>query len=310
MPLFSIIVPVHNRAHLIRDCVDSILAQRLQDFEIILVDNNSTDDLEGVLATYTDPRLTVTRCMTPGPAAARMSGVAISRGRYLSFIDSDDVWREDVLEEVASALASANPPAAVYLSEVFFRADRPVDWEAPPNGSVVTSATLLEALWIGAPGACALAGVRREYFENGEGFAEELWVGEDLDWALRHAFVGPVRLLRDRPRLGYRRHDDNITKNAGRYETWAAQFLRFARGGRYATATSPGLRLYVVSHLMGQMNTLLRLRAFSSVARLYPRIFLLGIRWGIVRPLFMPELFAAFFRARWQRLRSGAGQAA
>jgi hypothetical protein len=61
---------------------------------------------------------------------------------------------------------------------------------------------------------------------------------------------------------------------------------------------------------MGQMNTLLRLRAFSSVARLYPRIFLLGIRWGIVRPLFMPELFAAFFRARWQRLRSGAGQAA
>jgi glycosyltransferase involved in cell wall biosynthesis len=310
MPLFSIIVPVHNRAHLIRDCVDSILAQRLHDFEIILVDNNSTDDLDRVLAPYTDPRLNVIRCTTPGPAAARMSGVAISRGRYLSFIDSDDVWREDVLEEVAAALMSAEPPAAVYLSEVYFRDDRPVDWEAPPKGSVVTSATLLEALWIGAPGACALAGVNREYFENGEGFAEELWVGEDLDWALRHAFVGPVCMLRDRPRLGYRRHDDNITKNAGRYETWAGQFLRFARGGRYATASSAALRLYIISHLMGQVYTLLCLRNFTSVLRLYPRIFLLGIQWRIVRPLFMPELFASFFRGRWQRLKSGAGHAA
>ena len=310
MPLFSIIVPVHNRAHLIRDCVDSILAQRLQDFEIILVDNNSTDDLDRVLATYTDPRLTVTRCPTPGPAAARMSGVAISRGRYLSFIDSDDVWREDVLEEVATILASSAPPAAVYLSEVFFRADHPVDWDAAPKGAVVTSATLLEALWIGAPGACALAGVRREYFENGEGFAEELWVGEDLDWALRHAFIGPVCMLRDRPRLGYRRHDDNITKNAGRYEAWAEQFLGFARGSRYATATSPALRLYIVSHLMGQVNTLLCMRSLSSVIRLYPRIFLLGVQWGIFRPLFMPEFFATFFVGRWQRLRSGNGETA
>jgi hypothetical protein len=152
--------------------------------------------------------------------------------------------------------------------------------------------------------------VRREYFEQGEGFAEELWVGEDLDWALRHASVGPVRMLRDRPRLGYRRHDDNITTNAVRYETWAVQFLRFACGGRYATAKSPALKRYIVSHLMGQMNTLLRLRSFSSVLRLYPGIFLLGIRWGIVRPLFMPELLASFFRVRWQRLRGGAGQAA
>jgi len=305
MPLFSVIIPVHNRAHLIRDCIDSVLAQRFQDFEIILVDNNSTDGLDRVLANYTDARLRIVRCRTPGPSAARMAGVAVSRGSYLSFIDSDDLWRDDVLDAVLAELSSSQAPAAVYLSAVYFRAGRPLNWQGASGGETIHCATLLEALWLGAPGACALAGVHRAYFENGEGFAEELWVGEDLDWALRHAFVGPVSLLRDRPRLAYRRHDDNITKNTTRYETWARQLLAFARSGRYPVEESPELKRYIVSHLMAQVATLLQQQGFMPWLRLHPRILLLGARWRVWRPLFLPDLFAAFFQERWRRLRGG-----
>ena len=303
MPLFSVIVPIHNRAHLIRDCIDSILAQRLQDFEVILVDNNSTDALSQELASYTDPRLTLTCCATPGPAAARMHGVRLSRGTYLSFIDSDDIWREDVLETVFGYLASPAAPCAVYLLETYFRADHPIDWSGPSKGGVVICKTMLDALWGGAPGACGLAGVCREYFENGAGFDENLWVGEDLDWALRHASIGPACLLRDQPRLGYRRHDDNITKDTGRYESWAKQLVGFAKSHRYATGSLPEIRRFIVIHLMGQVATLFMLRGYLSIFRIYPRIMLLAVSWCIFRPLFLTSFISAVVGKKLQNLK-------
>lgn len=307
MPLFSVIIPVHNRAHLIRECLDSILAQSFQDFEVVLVDNNSTDGLDEVLQTYSDSRVHSTHCATPGPSAARTHGISLSKGRFLSFIDSDDVWRHDVLEKVASMLESPSRPEVVYLSLVRFQSGAPVEWNSNPPGEVVFARNLLDALFMGAPGAGALAGVRREFFENGQGFAEELWVGEDLDWALRHATLGPVCLLHDQPRLGYRHHDENITKNAKRYETWASQLLGFVRCGRYETHHQPRLKRFIVVHLMGQLNTLLCISGVAAYFRLFPRIFILGVRWGIWSPLFMPDLFAAYFGKRIRKAKASFG---
>lgn len=305
-PVFSIIVPVHNRAHIIHECLVSILAQTLGDFEIIVVDNNSTDNFDEILRTFADSRVIVTRCPTPGPSAARMHGVSLSKGKYLSFIDSDDVWRNDVLEQVAKSLESQDRPVAVYLSTVIFRPDLPVDWNSKPTARAVMAVDLIDALWKGAPGACALAGVHRNLFEDGKGFAEELWVGEDVDWAMRNASAGPVSLLLDEPRLGYRRHDENITKDSGRYAAWAHELLEFATNapGRYAITGNPSLRKYIVTHLMGQLQTILRMRSFASFLRIYPRVLLLGLRWRVLRPLWMPSLFASYFENRAKVLKA------
>jgi glycosyltransferase involved in cell wall biosynthesis len=294
-PIFSVIIPVHNRVNTIKDCLDSILAQNFKDYEIIVVDNNSTDDLAGFMRSYDDPRVIFTSCKIPGPSAARMHGVSLSKGTYLSFIDSDDLWQTDVLEQVHSFLESERHPIAVYLSTVIFRSDLPINWSPLPPGGVVVAANLLDAMWYGIAGACALAGVRRELFENGQGFAEEIWVGEDVDWALRHASAGPVILLYDQPRLGYRRHEENITKDSTRYMAWALQLLLFARTGRYATSANQNLRKYIVSHLMGQLQMLLRMRCFRSFFRIYPRVVALGIQWRVFCPLFMPSFFQAYF---------------
>jgi glycosyltransferase involved in cell wall biosynthesis len=298
IPSFSVIVPVHNRAHLIAGCVDSVLAQSFTDFELILVDNNSTDDLSGTLDRYDDSRIKLISCTTPGPSAARMAGVVASFGKYLSFIDSDDLWREDVLASVHAELESDKQPLAVYITPVRFRSGSPVSWDVATGKTDRYMADFLEAIIEGAAGACALAGVRRKLFENGAGFDDALWVGEDLDWALRKASLGPVCMLQEKARLGYRRHDDNITKDSIRYETWVNELLGFARSGRYETSENGRLRVLIVKHLVGQLQTILRMRNYRSFVRLYPRVLALGIHWRIFRPLLMPTLFAAYFQKR------------
>lgn len=295
---FSVIVPVYNRAHLITGCVDSVLAQSFTDFELILVDNNSTDDLSGALAHYNDYRIRLTTCTTPGPSAARMAGVAISRGKYLSFIDSDDIWKNDVLASAYLELESDKKPQAVYITPVSFRSGSPARWDVKTGKTNRYMNDFLDAIIEGAAGACALAGVRKKLFVEGAGFDEALWVGEDLDWAMRKASIGPVCMLQDVARLGYRRHDDNITKDSTRYETWVTELLGFARSGRYNTSENVKLRTLIVTHLIGQLQTILRARSFGSFIRLYPRVAILGLRWQIFRPLLMPTLFSAYFGRR------------
>lgn len=303
MPLFSVIVPVHNRAHLIRDCIDSVLKQSLPDFELIIVDNNSTDDLDAVVHSYEDRRIRYTGCLTPGPSAARNHGVAASNGEWLSFMDSDDVWREDVLEAVAAGFRNEPEVKAIYLTPVYFGNGETIDWESGAHDRERVAMDFLQALKIGILGASALAGVQRELMKEPGGFAQELWVGEDVDWAFRHASEGPVLLLRDRPRLGYRRHESNLTKDCERYSKWAKQLLEFAASGRYETDRNPALRHYLVSHLMGQMNTILKLGGFAAFSSLYPKIAMLGLKWGVYRPLLMQDLWSGYISSRLRRLR-------
>lgn len=112
-PLVSIVIPVYNRASLIRETIDSCLRQSHCPFEIILVDDCSTDDLASALLPFEeDIRVRLVRHeRNQGVSAARNSGVCAARGAYVAFLDSDDAWRSDKLEkQVAhvSAQSSAN----------------------------------------------------------------------------------------------------------------------------------------------------------------------------------------------------------
>ncbi|MDT8439142.1 MAG: glycosyltransferase family A protein [Wenzhouxiangellaceae bacterium] len=90
-PRVSVFIPVHNRADYIRVAVDSILAQDFEDFELIVVDDGSTDATPDVLAAYEDRRLRVARHDTNlGIPAARNRGLELARGEYLALLDSDD----------------------------------------------------------------------------------------------------------------------------------------------------------------------------------------------------------------------------
>lgn len=113
-PLVSVVVPTRNRAALLARAVRSVLAQTFDDFELIVVNDASTDNTSDVLATFADPRLRVLeRGKNSGAAAARNAGLREARGRYLAFCDDDDFWYVDKLRVQVKALDAA--PADVGL---------------------------------------------------------------------------------------------------------------------------------------------------------------------------------------------------
>ncbi len=99
-PLVSVIIPNYNKSSLIFKCIQSVLDQSYQDFEIIFVDNNSSDDSISVLSKFSDKRIKLIEFNNRGIiACSRNIGVSHSKGEYLAFLDSDDFWDRDKLLE-------------------------------------------------------------------------------------------------------------------------------------------------------------------------------------------------------------------
>ena len=110
MPEISIIVPVYNVENRIRRCVDSVLAQSFTDFELILVDDGSTDGSGDICDEYSeqDDRVRVIRQENGGVSRARNIGIKASRGKYISFVDSDDYVEPDYLAVLISGIKNVD----------------------------------------------------------------------------------------------------------------------------------------------------------------------------------------------------------
>ena len=90
-PLFSVIIPTFNRADFIGKTVESVLRQTFTDFEIIVIDDGSTDNTAEIIAPIIDERLTYHFKQHEERAAARNAGTKLARGEYVTFLDSDDL---------------------------------------------------------------------------------------------------------------------------------------------------------------------------------------------------------------------------
>jgi glycosyltransferase involved in cell wall biosynthesis len=91
-PFFSVVIPAYNRARVLPGAIDSVLRQTDQDFEIIVVDDGSTDDPKAVVEDFHDPRIRYERKENGGGGSARNRGIDLARGRFVAFLDSDDVF--------------------------------------------------------------------------------------------------------------------------------------------------------------------------------------------------------------------------
>src|SRR5262249_4651515 len=123
MPRVSVIIPAWNAARTILETVRSVQAQTFRDFELIVVDDGSTDDTLDVLAAVDDPRLAVYSYDNGGLATARTRGTARASGELVSFVDADDLWTPDKLEAQIAAL-SARPGAGAAYSWTRFIDER------------------------------------------------------------------------------------------------------------------------------------------------------------------------------------------
>ena len=91
-PFFSIILPTYNRAHMIGKAIESVLAQTYTNWELLIIDDGSTDNTKQVIETYTDNRIRYLYQQNAERSAARNNGIAHAQGQYICFIDSDDYY--------------------------------------------------------------------------------------------------------------------------------------------------------------------------------------------------------------------------
>src|SRR5262245_55236073 len=113
--LVSVIIPTYNSARFLPDAIGSVLAQTFCDFEVIVIDDGSTDDTETVVARYG----AAVRCIhqpNSGVAVARNRGIEEARGRYVAFLDADDTWFPHKLERQVSALDNHAQHRACYTA--------------------------------------------------------------------------------------------------------------------------------------------------------------------------------------------------
>jgi len=97
-------MPAYNRGSIILTAIDSVLEQTFTDFELIVIDDGSTDDTKKVIAQRSDPRLHVLEQTNKGAAAARNLGIKKAAGTYVAYLDTDNVWHRNFLEIMVSAI--------------------------------------------------------------------------------------------------------------------------------------------------------------------------------------------------------------
>lgn len=192
-PLVSVVIPAYNRAHLIGRAIASVLAQTYQRFEILVVDDASSDPLPEALAATADPRL---RCVVHprnrGAAAARNTGIAAAQGEFVAFLDSDDTWYPEKLAYQVSAMRDQPPDVAGHVCAYDCIKDGYSPRRIAPNW---LTQPFRRAVLFGCtcgPGTTLLC--RRAVFAEIGPLDEELRRLEDWDWLLRLAAKG-YRLL-------------------------------------------------------------------------------------------------------------------
>src|SRR4030042_4827818 len=97
MPKVSVIIPTYNRGNLVLESIQSVFAQTFSDYEIIVIDDGSTDNTREVLHPYLS-KLTYIYEKNSGQSFARNIGILASKGEYIAFLDSDDLWEPEKLE--------------------------------------------------------------------------------------------------------------------------------------------------------------------------------------------------------------------
>jgi len=282
-PSVSVVIPVYNRAATIRPAIDSVLRQTYADFELIVVDDGSSDDTREVVAAIADPRLRLIQ--TPrnmGASAARNLGTREARAPWVAFQDSDDEWLPLKLEkQMARLSALSRDYVAVYCGMlVIGRPEGGADGSAGarpriayvprPDLPVVEGDILLTLMQASVVSTQTLV-VRRDLMLQIGGFDESFRALIDRECLLRLAQLGPIACV-DEPLVLQRFSANSITRDT---ELRARSKTRLVEKHQAILARQPALLAelyYSIAHDLRKVGELADARTALAQARaLRPR---------------------------------------
>jgi len=205
MPLVSVVIPTYNRQPILLGAIKSVLNQTFQDFEVLVVDDGSSDNTEKIVADIKDPRV---RCLhhrvSKGASAARNTGISAASGKLIAFLDDDDEWHTQKLEKQIPVLESYDAALCVSLADGY------------PARLHKFSGITLEDLRRGSFHPSGL--IAKSFVLKDIMFDEELRQGEDWDLLIRIAKRYRIGWLRD-PLVYYSRGDHERITNEKKHLT-------------------------------------------------------------------------------------------
>lgn len=206
-PQVSVLVPVYNKEPYLRRAVDSVLKQSFTDFELVLVDDGSTDGSLALARTYTDPRVRVVAQANAGEGGARNRGIREARAPLIALLDGDDEWAPGFLEAMVG-LARDFPQAGLHCAPYVFV--EPGSVQVSPRLVDVPRRGLLPSYFRSAAmgdqiATATSACIPRAVFDAVGGFATDR-LGADQDMWARIALRYPVAAMRGAPLAYYFRN--------------------------------------------------------------------------------------------------------
>ncbi|MDD3153490.1 MAG: glycosyltransferase [Victivallaceae bacterium] len=212
----SVIIPVYNTGEMLRETVRSVCEQTITDWELWLIDDGSEEETAKIAGSFTDARIHYFRQDNRGMAAARNRGIELARGRYLAFLDHDDLWKPDKLEKQL-AVFQEKPETGLTASPVeFFFPDGRV---APQNEPILADQNQYEELLkhnLIKSASCIMI-PRRVFLEQKHlRFRSAAEPCDDYDFYLRLLLEGFAIHETEIPLVRYRCHTNNASANVKR----------------------------------------------------------------------------------------------
>jgi glycosyltransferase involved in cell wall biosynthesis len=259
MVLISVVIPVYNGAKTIQATINSVLNQTFSDFELIVIDDGSTDSTLQIISTIKDDRLNVFSYPNAGVSASRNRGIAKATGKYIAFLDSDDLWTSDKLELQLAALETTQAAIAYSWTDWIDESGQFLR----PGGHIAESGNVYVKLLI------------RDFIESGSNplilkqaldevgnFDESISAAEDWDvWlrlAARYEFVAIPS-----PQILYRVSPNSLSSNVCDMEVASLKVIEqaFAQNPPFS---DPGATAALKRKVLGNRYQYLTLKALEG----------------------------------------------
>ncbi len=207
--LVSVIIPTFNRSNSVRLAIESVLVQSHDNFELIVVDDGSTDDTLDCLYSIEDNRIKIIHQQHRGVSSARNNGVGKSSGQLIAFLDSDDIWQKEKLSQQLE-FHESNPDYLIsQTQEIWIRNKKrvnPRDKHRKPEGYIFPYSLHLCTI---TPSSVLM---KRQLFEDNGGFDEDLPACEDYDLWLKISAKHKVGLIDELLLTKYGGHEDQLSQ--------------------------------------------------------------------------------------------------
>lgn len=192
--MFSVIIPLYNKAPYILRALKSVFNQTFQDFEVIVINDGSKDGGEILVQEKYGDKVFLINQENAGVSTARNRGIGASKGDYIAFLDADDYWRNDYLKITTDAIKNFQDVGVI--GSHYSHEELP---DAVENPEVLPLTNYFSEAIHNTFFSSSSTIIRKDFFESNEGFKPYLKIGEDLDlWFRAIAFFGKAYLIRER----------------------------------------------------------------------------------------------------------------